>query len=350
MLKKLMSTMLATAAILTNATALAQDVLNISVLGKEEEEYIPVKTDFSSSGPTLLFSDSPEMVYDKGVLYRDVVSGSLRLFFHHVNGVTEDKKLAVMIKNKDNLRPVHFKVTRKGINDVSYDYLRDGKEAEKRFFDKQEKLYSGLIGFGNSKELLTGKGFRLEHNQLLTGIIDFEADKPVEVTVLMCEPETDLELFNEAAPILPMDEHPLRGTFNKSDWNYTLKSPIRPQKDDVYFLRLAGSENYIKGVDKTTGLAAENYGNYGVIYSVDFKVDSPKPVRFLFNPIGGEFAGYGVLEHDGKSKLLALPRKHSMGSTIEDMVEIGKLDNGSYRFIWSPPGASNLPIRLFWKN
>ena len=43
-----------------------------------------------------------------------------------------------------------------------------------------------------------------------------------------------------------------------------------------------------------------------------------------------------------KTKLIVIDR-------IEDMVELGKLKNGSYRFTWSPPGASNLPIRLFWR-
>lgn len=349
MFKKLISTVLSTATLFAASPALAQDVLNINILGKEEEELIPVKADFTKSGPTLLFSDSPEMVYEKGVLYRDVLSGSMRLFFHHVNSMARDKKLAVIVKNKSNLHPVNLKVIRRGVNDASYNYLRDGKEAEERYFGKQKKLASWKIGFCNSVELITGRGYILEENQLLTGIIDFEADKPVEVSVIMCEPQTDLELYNETAPILPMDEHPLRGTFPKADWNYAIKSPIKPIKDNVYFLRLAGSENYIKGTDKTTGLPAENYGNYGVVYTVDFQVDSKKPVQFLFNPIGGEFAGYATLEHDGEEKIVALPKKLSMGKTIEDMVELGRLKNGSYRFTWSPPGASNLPIRLLWR-
>ena len=52
-----------------------------------------------------------------------------------IEGDRPVKNVVVMIKNKDNLRPVNFKVTRRGINDVSYDYLRDGKEAEKRYFN-----------------------------------------------------------------------------------------------------------------------------------------------------------------------------------------------------------------------
>ena len=34
-----------------------------------------------AEGPKLLFSDSPEMVYETGILYRDTLQGEGRLFF-----------------------------------------------------------------------------------------------------------------------------------------------------------------------------------------------------------------------------------------------------------------------------
>ena len=62
------------------------------------------------------------------------------------------------------------------------------------------------------------------------------------------------------------------------------------------------------------------------------------------------FAGYGVLEHEGERELVALPEYDlCLGETIEEAVELGKLKNGQYSFIWSPPGASNLPIELIWR-
>ena len=59
---------------------------------------------------------------------------------------------------------------------------------------------------------------------------------------------------------------------------------------------------------------------------------------------------YGVLEHEGERELVALPDYDlCLGETIEEAVELGKLKNGQYSFIWSPPGASNLPIELIWR-
>lgn len=170
--------------------------------------------------------------------------------------------------------------------------------------------------------------------------------------MLMCEAKSDLELFNEAAAIQPMDEHPLRGTFEAADWNYTLKKPVNAPKKPLMLELATSQEGYAKGVDATTGLPAENYGNYGVIYKVNFTVAGKKPISFILNPIGGPFAGYGVLENKtkGERQLLALPeRTVCLGSKIEEAIELAQLKAGEYSFIWSPPGASNLPVQLIWE-
>lgn len=307
------------------------------------------------TGPTLLFSDSPETVYDNGILYRDTVQGDVRLFLHHVNGVNgTTKKLAVMLKNTDSIRPIKYAITRRGEAGYSYDYLAAGKNSQKKYLaeDKQKPVESRL-GFLRSAELLTGRGIAMPSDKLYTETIDLHFDKPVEVSVLMCEQQADLELFNENAPILPMDEHPLRGTFRGSDWNYTLKQPIS-KPSEALFMELASPslpEGYAKGVDATTGLPAENYGNYGVLYNVDFAIKGKEPVTFIFNPIGGWFAGYGVLENKtkGERKIFGLPdMQTSVGDPEDEALDLGLLHAGEYRFTWSPPGASNLPVQLIW--
>lgn len=54
--------------------------------------------------PKLVFSDSPEMVKECGIMYRDTVQGPVRLFFHHVNDMKTDKRLAVVLR-RVSLRP-----------------------------------------------------------------------------------------------------------------------------------------------------------------------------------------------------------------------------------------------------
>lgn len=314
--------------------------------------YKEIQADFSASGPTLLFSDSPEMVYSNGILYRDRVQGDVRIFLHHVNAVAAPKKLAIVLHNDKELRPVEYQVSRRGVGTVSYNYLLDGKLAEQEYFAPQQQEQAGTLGFGRTVELLSGRGVVLNPNKLLTGIIDLHFSRPAEVSVLMCEPQSDIELFNEDGQILPMDEHPLRGTFAKSDWQYTLKRPVQNLREPL-MLKLAGAEEgYAKGVDATTGLPAENYGNYGIVYRVNFAVGGNEPVSLIFNPIGGLFAGQGILENKttGERQNINLPGSATaFGETMEEAEEVAVLSAGEYSFIWSPPGAGNLPVRLFWR-
>lgn len=315
------------------------------------EEVTVLEADVKTSGPTLLFSDSPEMVYNNGILYRDKVEGDVRIFFHHVNAMTANKKLAVMIKNDSQLRPVEYKIIKKGVGTASWNYMYAGKTSQLEYFTTKKAEQSGTLGFGRNEELLTGYGELLEPGKLLVGTIDLHLSRPAEISVLMCDLKSDLTLFNDDGPVLPMDEHPLRGTFKEADWQCGIKAPLTAQNDKYYVLDLAGSEQgFAKGIDGTTGLPAENYGNYGVMYSVDFEVAGEKGVNMFLNPLGGLFAGYGILVQEGKPQLVGLPGEQlAIGDSYDDMLNLGRLPAGKYQFIWSPPGASNLPVRLYWK-
>ena len=167
----------------------------------------------------------------------------------------------------------------------------------------------------------------------------------------MCDPKTDIELFSALAKQLPIDEHPLRGTFVKADLNYKLQHSIDTETGVGYALLLADSQTgeYLRGTDATTGLPAENYGNYGVIYNIDYKLKGDKPYELWLNPWGGMFAGVGVLEQGGQRKIINIPESPAFGRLGEEGFCIARLEpNSEGRFTWSPPGASNLPIRLFW--
>ena len=183
------------------------------------ETYTEVTAQKTTSGSTLIFSDSPEMVYRNGVLYRDTVSGDVRIFFHHVNAMESNKKLAVILSN-EQMRPVKYSVANNSIGNAGWHYLKVGKETQQKYFSGVHNKTEGNLGFGNNTELLTGRGYVLEPAQLLVGTIDLHTDRPVQVSVIMCDEKTDLDLYNEYAPVQPMDEHPLRGTFDDADWNY----------------------------------------------------------------------------------------------------------------------------------
>ena len=248
------------------------------------------------------------------------------------------------------MRPVKYSVANNSIGNAGWHYLKVGKETQQKYFSGVHNTTEGSLGFGKNAELLTGKGYVLEPAQLLVGTIDLHTDKPVQVSVIMCDEKTDLDLYNEYAPVQPMDEHPLRGTFDDADWNYTVSAPLNTDNNNVYMLELASEEQgFARGKDGTTGKDAVNYGNYGIVYSVNFTISGNKPAAMYLNPLGGLFAGYGVLKKAGEEKILPLPQdKVAIGDSYDDLLKLGVLEPGTYSFIWSPPGASNLPVRLYW--
>ena len=361
---------------------------------KVPEKYQDVDVKVLQSGPTLLFSDSPEMVYENGILYKDIVEGEGRVFFHHVNGTKNTRKLAIL------MRPVNLRTTItwgcRGIGDPDTDYFISARKGQTRYFkeykeswnkvrkkelaekrDKRTKrekgegpdysFYQKLSDLpltnlvrGEYMEVLSQAcnrkqaGARLKPEQLLTGMFDFHASHPVEIVIMMCDPKEDIENFSQQAALLPMDEHPLRGTYQHADLTYIIKKPFRMKWNQVKALCMADSEDryYLMGTDRMTGRKTQNHGNYGVIYHLMYRVAGEHPVQLGINPWGGEFHGTGMMISDGKAELLNIPGKsHFFGKGDEiDDIFLHSPDHKrkDAEFIWSPPGASNLPIRAFW--
>ena len=316
---------------------------------KVPEKYQDVDVQVLQSGPTLLFSDSPEMVYENGILYKDIVEGESRVFFHHVNGTKNTRKLAIL------MRPVNRRTTItwgcRGIGDPDTDYFISARKGQTRYFkeykeswnkvrkkelaekrDKRTKrekgegpdysFYQKLSDLpltnlvrGEYMEVLSQAcnrkqaGARLKPEQLLTGMFDFHASHPVEIVIMMCDPKEDIENFSQQAALLPMDEHPLRGTYQHADLTYIIKKPFRMKWNQVKALCMADSEDryYLMGTDRMTGRKTQNHGNYGVIYHLMYRVAGEHPVQLGINPWGGEFHGTGMMISDGEAELLKVP-------------------------------------------
>ena len=331
---------------------------------KVPENYQDVDVKVLQSGPTLLFSDSPEMVYENGILYKDIVEGEGRVFFHHVNGTKNTRKLAIL------MRPVNRRTTItwgcRGIGDPDTDYFISARKGQTRYFkeykeswnkvrkkelaekrDKRTKrekgegpdysFYQKLSDLpltnlvrGEYMEVLSQAcnrkqaGARLKPEQLLTGMFDFHASHPVEIVIMMCDPKEDIENFSQQAALLPMDEHPLRGTYQHADLTYIIKKPFRMKWNQAKALCMADSEDryYLMGTDRMTGRKTQNHGNYGVIYHLMYRVAGEHPVQLGINPWGGEFHGTGMMISDGKAELLNIPGKSHFfgkGDEIDDI-------------------------------
>ena len=363
---------------------------------KVPEKYQDVGVKVLQSGPTLLFSDSPEMVYENGILYRDVVEGEGRVFFHHVNGTKNTRKLAVLMRPVNKIATITWGC--RGIGDPDKQYYISARKGQMRYFNDYKELWEKARKYelkekqdkrnkndkGNSKSpdysfyrrvpdlpltaLSQGEymevisqgrnisraGARLKPGQLLTGMFDFQARHPVEIVVMMCNPEDDIEKFSREGKLLPMDEHPLRGTYENADLTYVVKKPIQMKPYRFMALCMASSDEpyFLMGTDRLTGRQTQNHGNYGVIYHLIYSVASEHPIELGINPWGGEFYGAGLMIFEDEPEVLSIPGKKFFFGKGDEMDDVFVHSPGHKRkdaeFIWSPPGASNLPIRAFW--
>ncbi len=324
--------------------------------------YKEVQAQVKSSGPMLLFSDSPEQITKEGILFNDRVQGHIRIFLHHQNILYDRVKLAVILRAPAGSEA---KVTlgKKGVGNPSTDVFAAAKDSQKKYFSQEpfeEKTI--LLQDYQHLELLTGSnkataGWIVKPEELVTGYLEFQAANPVLVTIVACQPPESSVEAAEKMPLLPMDEHPLRGYYPKADLTYTIPQVIDLDQGQVYGLTLAQDNNYyLQGKDPMMGKATRDFGNYGVIYTVKYKVKSSRPYSLSLNPAGGEFAGVGLLQDKDTLRLIGLPkgRNTTVGKHHSDALYTFANYKGSDeiqvgRFIWSPPGASCLPIKILWR-
>lgn len=351
-LKKLILSVLCLLLIVVPVAEAAQE-MEVSTWQKQTGNYKEAKFESMDFGPKLLFSDSPEMVTSQGIMYQDVVEGDVRIFFHHVNATQTVKKLAIIVHNK-GFRPMQMTRGQYGVSKPSKDWLYAGKEVQVQYFTPQppETLTLPLNG---EIELLTHKsGVNFRPGELVTGMLDLHFSEPVAVTVLMTELGNNVFAASEQLAILPPDSGKvLRGTFLKANRRIKVKSVYKTGKKDLAVLLADDKvDKFLTGIDATTGKSTTNYGNYGVVYEVAYRFKSKKEGVVLgFNPWGGIYAGAGLTGLGESAELeLIPPQQVSFGKTGKEMLVLEVLQPTSDgNFVFSPPGSSNLPIRLILK-
>lgn len=313
----------------------------------------PISVHKVGLGGTLLFSDSPETVMEDGILYRDNVKGKTRLYYYHVNGTTDNKKVVAVIKNPNQM-PITVSVSASALSGPSSDYLAVGKKSQELYFGYQQP-YTLNLAPGQSC-LLDDKANRLAlgKDDLMCGIYDFYAPQPVKVSVAIMPMDQDPLAFVEKAPVLPPDEHYLRGTFDNMDCKIVVDSVFDSDKGQTGYLTLADGilDPYLVGLDATTGRLATNYGNYGVLYKLDLPTSGKGNVHYYLQPLGGVYAGaMGVRVNDSPNlDVIDTPLGQLFFGADVNVNEYADL--GTYRaqekviFNFSPPGASNLPVNI----
>lgn len=318
------------------------------------------------SGGTLILSDSPEYVNRNGILYTDTVQGEARLLFYHLNDTGLRKKFAIIFENPSNKKAV-VEITRGGLTAPNKNYFSVGKIAQTLYMEGEFSDRIELERYERKVYRPDEKYFLLKPGQLIHGVFDFTADKPVKIFLMMYPEHADTLQFLDRAEILPKDEQRLRGTFKQMNRTLTLKKPYDWKRDGLGYILIGDdvSDRFKHGIDATDGSEVVNYGNYGINYTLNFRTRFT--TRFCLSPLGGHYAGAVRYKYGDESGVIQTPRHRlyfgdrtppetpavalarAQGlSLMREGIELAELGNyrGQVSFEYSPPGASNLPVNI----
>jgi hypothetical protein len=305
----------------------------------------------SSYGGKLLLSDSPEMVYEDGIMYQDEVAGDVRLFFHHVNATTTAKRIVVMLEN-DGSETANVTVYQYGLGGPGADWMAVGKAAQKAYMAGSEIYLVAVPGKGWAPLSTRLTDTVVQPNMLVNGIYDFTTDRPVKVKVMMLPVNAIEDKFAQQAKQLSADEQHLRGTFDGRDRLMIPNKVYNPGEDGAVAVTLADNkiDAYLEGIDATDGSKVVNYGNYGVVYKIFLPSDNSGKIKYYLNPRGGDYAGVMGVKylHVNEAPVPTPDSNAGFGSNkLTDFAPIGTYKSGESLWLtFSPPGASNLPVKL----
>ena len=325
-------------------------------------------TDVTDSGGTLIFSDSPEYVDRPGILYTDELDGPARVLFYHLNRTKHPAKVLLITENTSD-RPATVEITRRGLSQPSEDYLAVGKATQAAYFSDKQAREQFTLKRGERRLLMAELNqIVLAPEALIYGVADFSANAPVRLWLLLVPAELDPFAYLKTAPLLPKDEHRLRGTFQGMNRTIRAREGYDPDKDGTVYFPIGDNkrDRFLTGIDATDGSLVTNVGNYGVLYRLEVPIEGRKPLRAMLNPIGGVYAGVMRVQTAERATPRVVPtplRGIFFGHDVKNPVPMqgdtpllapgaAVADLGFYRrtaglsFEFSPPGASNLPARL----
>lgn len=313
--------------------------INISVL-----DLAQIDPAVSMSREKVLVSDSPEIVRQDGVLYSDTLSGENRLYFHHINGSGETKKIYLLAVNQ-GLEPVHLTVKKWGVAGPA-DPMSVGRSAAYRYLDFDPRNARFLELQPGEKIILNEKMNNvMKPGQALHGLFDIDAGGDLLFAVVAVGKQDPLTAY-EQLPILPRDDNHIRGTFPLADRSMSVQLDSREPARLV--VADGKDDEFLYGKDANTSnmghysLRSHNSGNYGVVYRV--RIGTRHRVGVIFSPRGGVFAGAG--EWDGEA--FYLPNRGVLKPQTE-FAMIGVVEPGREKVLeFIPPAGSYLPVNLIF--
>lgn len=286
---------------------------------------------------TLVFSDSPEAPTQPGVLYRDQVSGRVRVVAYHLNRTPRSARLYVLARATT---PAGGSVT----------VRRDGSAAPTRLESVlgQASVLDFLASSAGVRHTLGAGGLTLlyaspalQPGQGAKVLQDLEFSGSAEITTVLLEEGTLPSAATLAGlPVLPPDANHQRGTFPEAVRSLQVNLGALPAR---LMLGDGVQDPTLVGVDATTGTPQRLMGNYGLQYDLTVQASSSAVAAFV--PRGGPYRGAAVTEHRGDRQYLKIPASGVLSDPNAPLL-LQRLSPGRSTLSFIPSGGSFLPVAI----
>ena len=354
-----LATMLAVMGALTGHAASDIDLNSIGYFS-----FTPLPTELQSQKDTLILSDSPEYVGPVGgVLSAGSINGKGRIYFYHVNEMSEPHKIAIILENTGN-EPNGIAVFRELKSIATSDYFAAGRDLSRKELEQplsDKPLYSFVMPPKSRQLVFTD----LEHSPipkdaLFTGIVDLQTSAPVFARVMMIPMNLNSIESSYWVNNLPIDQVRLRGTFTGAEREMAVTKEYNTTLGGAYVeLGNDREDRFVEGVDELDNKAyVKDAGNYGISYTVKIPTSGEDPFRLYFNPLGGGYSGSFTVKAQRRwQKVPSESMTYHIGgddglmalghNTVLDSRYMGNYYGGDTLTIdFMPAGASNLPVRF----
>lgn len=311
-----------------------------------DKNYEPLKMKTVKQEGKLLFSDSPEYLEEFGIVAKAKIKGNGKIYYYHVNDKYVPGIIAIFAQGKANQKTEIKRIVK---GDASIDYITTGKTLSERLTNGEGKCKKEIVLANKEKTILEDTIEYVKPEYLVSGMVDVYSKDEMTYGVVFLPKIGKIENSLKNAKEIAVDKHEMRGTFssdiyleNEKPWNISngpAEIKIGDGKRDVF----------LQGMDEIDKVKRENTGNFGVTYHINIHSKGKGKYSVYLNPQGGVYMGIieigqGYVYYPYNTEIRSDMFGHN---TIYDYMNMGIWEAGKdLKIRLTPPGASNLPIRL----
>lgn len=341
---------------ITNETLYTRDEFNklfvpvgekYSFDGTQVPSWERINYSFTSENVTLIRSNSPEIVYSKGIVYKESAIGDTRFMIHHVNSTGKPVKMYVIATN-NNEATTQLTQTNLGFGGPSVYATATGKASLQRYFESMQtgsKYKETWFAPGESKIILDElNAMPMKQGDVISLFADLYSDNTLDYTVIMVDQEQDpLKTLPYLSTLAP-DVHN-RGTYMEANRTIEYSGLIDGKTPTRLLLGDNSSDPFLIGYDGITKEYRMNAGNFGVLYKIKLHRVAPNTL-ITFNPRGGFYSGSIMVN----GSIIDLPNKGGVDAPNDNAVlfRTGERQQTVDILFTASPG-SNLSVNLLFQ-